>query len=97
MVHSKFREIVPRVVEYYLVNQFATNLGMYLRTQFKMLGTDAETKHHEGIQLDLKDLLGEDPECAKNRQEWKHNIDALSSIIDRVRRASVRHHFDNRK
>ncbi|CAB5395669.1 unnamed protein product [Rhizophagus irregularis] len=64
MAHTKFREVIPRIVEYYLVHQFSIRLKM--------------------------DLLGENPENARNRKEWQEYIDALSVIIDKVRRVSVK-------
>ncbi|CAG8460533.1 2613_t:CDS:2 [Funneliformis caledonium] len=94
MSHSKFREVVPRVVEYYLVHQFAIRLGMHLRQHFRLLGSDPEPSEspENPEHIDLKNLLGEDPLCAKNREEWENNSAVLSSIIDRVRKASVRNH-----
>ncbi|CAJ0857356.1 4199_t:CDS:2 [Entrophospora sp. SA101] len=37
MVHSRFRETVPRVVEYYLVHKFSSRLGTHLRRYFGFL------------------------------------------------------------
>jgi hypothetical protein len=94
MSHSKFREVVPRIVEFYLVHQFAIRLGMHLRAHFNLLGSPIQDQDENGI--DLGDLLGEDPENARNREEWQENIDALSAIIDKVRKVSVRNHYNRR-
>ncbi|CAI2163221.1 966_t:CDS:2 [Funneliformis geosporum] len=104
MSHSKFREIVPRIVEYYLVHQFAIRLGMHLRTHFRLLGVESTNPVYPTNKIDLESLLGEDPSVAKNRAEWQKNINALNGIIDRVRKVSAgsyyrnqnNHHRDNR-
>ncbi len=93
MCHAKFREIVPRVVEYYLVHQFSNRLAMHLRTYFRLLGDEPNPPDDDDENnLDLKSLLGEDPSYARNREEWENNVAVLSNIIDRVRKASVRNH-----
>lgn len=94
MAHAKFREMVPRAVEYYLVYKFATDLGGRLRSHFRLLGTE---QNQEANTLNLKDLLGEDPENAKNREEWQQSIDNLSTVIDKVRKISVRSHQSSRR
>ena len=93
MSHNKFREIVPRAVEFYLVHQFAVQLGMHLRTHFNLLGTP----QNKETALDLRDMLGEDPENAKNRKEWQENVDVLSAILEKVRKVSVRNHSHSAK
>ncbi|CAI2173238.1 12815_t:CDS:2 [Funneliformis geosporum] len=90
MSHSKFREIVPRIVEYYLVHQFAIRLGMHLRTHFRLLGAEPTNQADPDENIDLDSLLGEDPLVARNRAEWQKNVNALNGIIERVRKASAR-------
>lgn len=88
MAHTKFREVIPRIVEYYLVHQFSIRLKMDLLGYFKLVGPEVDK--HDPNSNNLKDLLGENPENARNRKEWQEYIDALSVIIDKVRRVSVK-------
>lgn len=88
MSHTKFREVVPRTVEYYLVHKFSERLKMDLLGYFKLVGPELDK--HDPNSNNLKDLLGENPENARNRKEWQDYIDALSVIIDKVRRVSVK-------
>ncbi|CAI2166175.1 6986_t:CDS:2 [Funneliformis geosporum] len=82
--------IVPRIVEFYLVHQFAIRLGMHLRTHFRLLGAEPTNQPSDLINdIDLESLLGEDPSVAKNRAEWQKNFHALNGIIDRVRKSSA--------
>ncbi|CAG8624752.1 286_t:CDS:2, partial [Funneliformis mosseae] len=83
MSHSKFREIVPRIVEYYLVHQFAIRLGMHLRAHFRLLGAEPTNRTDPAEHIDLDSLLGEDPVVARNRAEWQANVTALYGILDR--------------
>ncbi|CAG8602664.1 12746_t:CDS:2 [Funneliformis caledonium] len=81
--YSKYRENVSYIVEHFLVHQFAKNLGIHLRTYFRLLRTEQNTTTDN---LNLESLPGEDPSVTSQRAEWQNNVNALYDIIDRVRK-----------
>ncbi|CAG8446764.1 12393_t:CDS:2 [Acaulospora morrowiae] len=88
MLHSRFRETIPRVVEYYLVYRFAGDLGNYLRECFSAapeIESDSDM-FDRNRSMDLNELLGEDPENAIKRRKWMDDLDTLNRIIDKIGR-----------
>jgi len=81
IAHSRFREYVPRAIEYYLLSQFSKNVEGELLRGFGMLNPDIGIADDDDDVPDLDDILSEDPQIVERRNNYMEREQNLRNVL----------------